>query len=434
MSGLEDVPSSETLRAALVGSARPDYGDGVSGDQTAWFVIVAMLAALLQGCAAADSESDGTRMRTGSTSSAAASEARAQAQTAPSAGLEQSTGEVREPPTSDQIPTASSSPVVSTDSAMSARREDLQHWLDGWRQTVGVIGAVAGVKVGEEPPIVVASGLAGRDGTAPIDPAAPFFVASITKTFVAAAIMQLVDEGRVGLDDAASQYVDLWPDANAITLRQLLGHTSGLPGLANSATQETWAPLLLADPTRVWTPQEALAVISDDGLMFEPGTGYNYSSANFIVAGLVIEAVTGSRLQQVLKERFLAPLHLNDTYLDPTRPLDPRIPDGLHSDPATGQDFEMRGQPLTAFLSVLGASAGMVSTPADLLEWVRAVYGGGLLSSSSLHDMAGQHLGTESMCPCGSDGGPSGVGHGGLFPGFESVAVYSPGDDMSIVL
>ena len=141
-------------------------------------------------------------------------------------------------------------------------------------------------------------------GHVAMDPDAPFFIGSVTKTFVAATVMQLVDEGVLELDDPASKYVDMWPEASAITIRQLLSHRSGLPSVANRDSMAEWAPIIGPDLTRVWTPEEVLDEIAGGPLLFEPGTDYHYSNGNYIVAGLVVEAVTGECLEAVIAERL----------------------------------------------------------------------------------------------------------------------------------
>jgi D-alanyl-D-alanine carboxypeptidase len=318
--------------------------------------------------------------------------------------------------------------------------ESLQEWLDAWRAEYDVPGMVAGVRVGDAPAVVVASGHDGPDSDAPLDPSAPFFIASLTKTFVAATVMQLAEEGLVDLSAPAADYVELWPAASQITLRQLLSHTSGLPSLANLDASESWERRIFADLNHRWTAAEALGIIAGDDLVFEPGSSYHYSNANFIVAGLVVEAVTGEPLADVLRSRLIEPLGLDDTYLHPADgSLDPRIPHGVYSDPEHGIFFDIREQPLTAVISVLGAAGAMVSNPADVLDWFHALYGGTEVLSQDSVDQLYQPefnfgLGTKGLCPCASNGAPYGRGHEGIFPGFDSIAAYYPSADVSVVL
>jgi D-alanyl-D-alanine carboxypeptidase len=216
-----------------------------------------------------------------------------------------------------------------------------------------------------------------------------------------------------------------------------------------------WAPLISADVTRVWTPQEVIAEIADEPLLFEPGTGYHYSNANYIIAGLVIEAVTGEPLADEVTRRFTGPLSLGGTYLHSgTGGLDPRIPSCLYDvstlDPETaatgisavpadlivGDRFiDACAVPLNSLTSVMGASAAMVSTPRDLLAWLPALYEDpNLLSTEAREQMVADQLGTFWMCPCLQDGPTLGLGHQGLFAGFTTQVAYYPDFDLGVVL
>ena len=125
---------------------------------------------------------------------------------------------------------------------------------------------------------------------------------SITKTFVSVVVLQLVGEGRLRLDDSVEQWLPgLVPDGDAINVRQLLNHTSGIfnytddPDLFNE---------LIADPFRTVTPEQLVAVATAHPPLFEPGTSWSYSNTNYILTGLIIEAVTGRGVQTELQQRI----------------------------------------------------------------------------------------------------------------------------------
>ncbi len=295
---------------------------------------------------------------------------------------------------------------------------------------------VAAVEIGDDDPVVVSSGTTAADRPSP---EAPFYIASITKTFVAAIVLRLVERGSVDLDEPASHYVELWPAADRITVRELLGHRSGLPAAAGIDAQDEWASRIFAAPTHLWTPREVLTYIAEEPLLFDPGTQYHYSNTDFIVAGLVAEAVTGQPFAEQLRSELTVPLGLGDTVLDDgTGPIDPRIPHATYT--VNGEDVDLLALARPSIVTVWGTAAAMVSSPADLVRWAHALYGTDeVLSPASRREMFDPDepsgaLGTQALCPCSASGRPSGRGHDGLGPGFDSLLGYFADSDVSIVV
>jgi D-alanyl-D-alanine carboxypeptidase len=278
-----------------------------------------------------------------------------------------------------------------------------------------------------------------------MDPAAPFYIASVTKGFVAAIVAQLAAEGVLDLDDPLSRWLPDWPTGDRISVRQLLNHTGGVPSLFNNDVRHIWQPILLADLQRVWTPLESLSYIRDEPLLFEPGTGYHYSNANYILAGLVIEAATGRPLAEEIRTRLTEPLGLTETYLDSGfGPTPERIPHLFYDLADNGTYIDVRGFPRTAVVSLYWAAGGMLSTPADLLTWAGALYGGTRVLPrewrNQLTDLGtlGYGFANFGLCPCASDGAGgvtyAGRGHDGDFPGFRTFLGYWADVDVAIVL
>jgi D-alanyl-D-alanine carboxypeptidase len=146
-------------------------------------------------------------------------------------------------------------------------------------------------------------------------PVQTFRVASQTKAFVATVVLQLVAEGRVGLDAPVGRYLPrrLLPEGgDRITVRQLLNHTSGLydPQVEVYQTLQDILDLRFEH----WTPAEVMALANDNGLLFEPGTAWSYSNTNYVVAGLLIERVTGTSVARQLERRLIKPLGLRHTW------------------------------------------------------------------------------------------------------------------------
>ncbi len=145
-------------------------------------------------------------------------------------------------------------------------------------------------------------------GTA-LRPTARFRIGSITKTFVATTVLQLVGEGRLRLDEpVAHRLPGLLANGNRITVGQLLNHTSGLPDY-------TGDPELLVGIVRdrIWQPRELVALAQKHPQLFPPGSAFEYSNTNYIVAGLLVEAIAGRSLAGELDRRIFTPLHLNNT-------------------------------------------------------------------------------------------------------------------------
>ena len=149
-----------------------------------------------------------------------------------------------------------------------------------------------------------------------------FRIASNTKTMTAAVILQLAQEGKLGLDDPVSKYVPGVPNGDNITIAELLEMRSGLYNYTN-------APAISAsvdrDPTRVWTPDELLAIAFAHPPNFPPGTAFEYCNTNYALLGLVVERVDGKPLARAMQDRLFGPLGLQHTVLPASyREHDPR--------------------------------------------------------------------------------------------------------------
>src|ERR1043166_2877748 len=139
-----------------------------------------------------------------------------------------------------------------------------------------------------------------------------FRIASNTKTMTAAVIVLLAQEGKLGLDDPVSKYVPGVPDGDKITITELLNMRSGLYSYDDDP--EFWA-MLERDPTKVWTPDEVLAIAFKHPPYFPPGTGYHYSNTNYALLGLIAETADGKPLAQIMHDRLFGPLGLKNTML-----------------------------------------------------------------------------------------------------------------------
>lgn len=226
-----------------------------------------------------------------------------------------------------------------------------------------------------------ASGEAVNQGP-PMVREASFEIASTSKAFTSAAMLLLVEEGSVGLDQQIGQLLppayttgllvihghDYTPE---ITVRQCLAHTAGLPDYWNDPPYvfpgvNAFLLDYLLDPSHFWSPEEILSYVPGLNPIFVPGTGWHYSDTGYVLAGLIIEAVTGKDLHTVYRERLFDPLGLDDTWLH-WREAPPGTLDESHRYEGTWDMYTKRHQ------SADWAGGGLVSSTRDLEGFIRAL-------------------------------------------------------------
>lgn len=263
-------------------------------------------------------------------------------------------------------------------------------------------------------------------------------IASIAKAFSGAVALQLVDQGRLSLDDTIGELLPNQPEAwHAVTLRQLLQHTSGLP---DYTTAPEFVEILRADPHHVFDPRTLLDFVAGEPLLFSPGSLYEYSNSDNIAVALMAEAVTGSRYEDLLKDLVYRPLGLRRTSL----PLGYQLPRPyLHGydvlPPAEPEDIS---EALGA--SSVWASGGIVSTPNELGAFIRAYGGPTLLSEKTRKEQLTFRPGDSSE-PAGPGTNAAGLaifqyttrcgvlyGHTGNFPGYTQLAATTPDGTRSL--
>ncbi|MBV2154121.1 serine hydrolase [Kitasatospora sp. SUK 42] len=238
---------------------------------------------------------------------------------------------------------------------------------------------------------VVWRGAAGTADLATGQPATAdgrFRIASTTKSFVSTVTLQLVDEGRVRLDDPIEHYLPgAIPNGGAITVRQLLNHTSGLYNYLDdphvrSTTEAGNREFLATGRWIEYTPQHLLAIGTAKPPYFAPGQGWHYSNTNYVVIGMLIEQVTGHSWRDEVEARIIQPLGLRHT----TLPTDSTAIPGPH---AHGY-FKFPEGPgdVTRLSPTIADAAGAgISTTDDLARFHAALFGGRLLSPAQLAEM-----------------------------------------------
>ena len=216
-----------------------------------------------------------------------------------------------------------------------------------------------------------------------------FRIASSTKAFVSTVMLQLVGEGRVSLDDTVEHWLPgvvdgNGNDGNAITVRQLLNHTSGLFNYTADFPAITTAAGFEADRYTTWTPRQLVGIAMRHAPDFAPGTQWEYSNTNYILAGMIVQKATGHTWQQEVTRRIIRPLSLRDTSAPNTSA---RIP-GQHLHGYS--DFGEGGPVIdvTDFNpSAAGSAGAMISTTGDLTRFFSALLGGKLLRPAQLAEM-----------------------------------------------
>ncbi|MFF0480743.1 serine hydrolase domain-containing protein [Streptomyces sp. NPDC004435] len=204
-------------------------------------------------------------------------------------------------------------------------------------------------------------------------------IASVAKAFSGAVALSLVDRGALGLNDTLGQRLPHLPEAwHAVTLRQLLQHTSGLPDYSRT---ERFQAIVQADPRHRFDSRRLLEFAAGQDLAFPPGSRYAYSNSDNIAVALLAEQATGQRYEHLLKELVYRPLDLRDTSL----PSGFRLPRPFLHGYATapGEAPEDVSEAISA--SGAWASGGIVSTPADLGAFFGGYAGPALLSPKTRH-------------------------------------------------
>ncbi|HQY30052.1 MAG TPA: serine hydrolase domain-containing protein [Thermomicrobiales bacterium] len=254
------------------------------------------------------------------------------------------------------------------------------------------------------------------DGTT-ATPEDAYRVGSITKIFTAVLVLSLVEEGKVDLDASAATYIARVPIPENITVRQLLNHTSGLP---NYLDAPAYYEEQMADPKRVWTPEDDIALIADLPVA-EPGSAFMYANTNYIYLGVLIEEVTGSTYDAVLSERILEPLKLEHTWLDGFQTGTAPVEAWTYLDDGYGA----MTLPYTATATATWAAGGLVSTAADLHMFMTALFAGEIVTPESLTEMTALPTGEYGMglMPFGETAGE--WGHIGSMPGYSTFLAHS---------
>lgn len=328
---------------------------------------------------------------------------------------------------------APQAPAVSDTTAI---KQALQLKLDEWHKAGSFPGATLGVVLPNGESFGLAVGVSDREKKTPMKPNDRVLAGSVGKTFAAATALQLVTEGKIGLDDRIEKYLgrEPWfprlPNAKDITVRQLMNHSSGL---VRYEFKDQFTKDLTANPDKTWKPAELVAYLLDEKPPFEAGKGWDYSDTNYIVLGMIIEKVTGKGFYDEANRRFLKKLGLTNTI-----PQDaPRLKGVVQgyagaNKPFGGQDAMIVDGKFAVNPQFEWTGGGYASTAEDLARWAKMMYEGKAFSSELLPEVlngvAAPMLGGETRYGLGviirKTAAGTSLGHSGFFPGYMTDDVF----------
>jgi D-alanyl-D-alanine carboxypeptidase len=289
----------------------------------------------------------------------------------------------------------------------------------------GVPGVVVFVRSGDQVATITA-GVSDVATAKPIRGDDRFRIASITKSFVAALVVRLAQDHLLQLDDSVAPYLPEYALDPAITIRQLLQHTSGLFDIADDGD---WIGSILADPTRAWTPEELIPIGLAHPAYFAPGTGFHYSNTGYMLLGALVTRLTHHDVGVELQRRIFRPLDLENTYVSHDATIRGHHAQGYSLSP-DGQIIDVT----TLNATFTGAAGDIISTVGDVATFYRALLRGRIVQGPYLVDMLsfldinddpddGVALGLFRFPEsCGTKT----IGHGGGIFGYSSEARNSP--------
>lgn len=280
-------------------------------------------------------------------------------------------------------------------------------------------------KANQASPLSVYAGSISYDNHAAISANNLFQIGSITKSFISVLILQLESDPSLhfNINDRLDKFLPQYKHWQSITIKQLLNMTSGITDYIES---QEFITDLIANPYRERTANELIQYSYQLKTLFAPGTHYNYSNANYILLGMIIEKITGHSLADEMKTRLFKPLKLQHTFylsenLD--EQTDSNLVSGYQYKKIT-QDFIPMGTETTDFsLSFFGAAGGIIATADDLTEWVKDLFTPGkVLNSRQLEELTNivsMKDGRNLKSPSSAD--PNGYGLGIIYSYFPEI-------------
>ncbi|WP_424983820.1 serine hydrolase domain-containing protein [Maritalea sp. S77] len=278
---------------------------------------------------------------------------------------------------------------------LSPLPDTVQAQLDQFTGT-GIDGVIVYASLDGKPAQTFVSGRSNRIANTPIEPQSLFKIASITKLYVAALVVKLAGRSEIDLNRTLAEYLpdvaDRIENADQITLAMLVQHRSGIPNYSDDDDYSWFDP-----PTK---QTDNLVLILDHKAEFDPGTQYRYSNTNYLLIGLILEAVLGHDYEFLIKQEILDPLGLKNTFTSMGEIDMERLVSGY----TAGYDDDLKD------INYTGPMGSMVSTAEDVGLFLNSLRDGTLFSPSEQDVYASLYE----------------YGHTGLLPGYSSIARFHP--------
>ena len=297
--------------------------------------------------------------------------------------------------------------------------------------------------------VAVVAGVADRETKRPLRAEDRLLTGSVGKTFAAARAVQLIEQGKLSLDDPISKHLGSrpWfarlPNSQTATVRHLMTHSSGL---VRYEFKEAFARDLRAQPDKVWKPEELLAYVFDETPPFAPGAGWEYSDTNYIVLGMLLEAIDGRPFYEQVQREILPRMPRTRLVPSTSRRIEGLVQGYTGpNDPITGSEGPVivDGQ-FVVSPQFEWTGGGYASTPSDLARWAKLLYEGGVFARPDtaklmIAEAIPARLGPQTKYGLGVIVRPQTPvgevwGHSGFFPGYLTEMIYLPGKRIAIAV
>lgn len=274
-----------------------------------------------------------------------------------------------------------------------------------------------------------AFGMADLEMNIPMQPDHIFKIGSVTKQFTAVAILQLMEQGKLSLQDEITKFIPDYPThGHKITIEHLLTHTSGIQSY--TAMKDFLGRMRLDI-----APQDMIDYFKNEPMKFDPGTSYAYNNSGYFLLGFIIEKVSGKTYGEYIDENFFVPLGMTNSYYGDNKRI---IKNQLNGYTMGEQGFE--NAPLLSMTQPYAAGS-ILSTVGDLFKWHQALHAGRIISKASLNKALTSYRlvsGEETNYGYGWRLGfiqesPT-IEHGGGINGAQTMAIYLPNEDVFVAI
>jgi CubicO group peptidase (beta-lactamase class C family) len=321
-------------------------------------------------------------------------------------------------------------PAAAQGAADAATASRLDSLARAYLASAPTPGLAVFVLQGDDTLLLRGYGFADLEDSTRATPRTVFRIGSITKQFTAALVMQLVQEGRIALDDTIQKFLPDFPaQGHRVTIRHLLTHTSGIKSYTDLGPE--WQRVQRLDLSK----DTLMALFATKPFDFAPGERYRYDNSGYYLLGVILEQVTGRTYQQLVEERLSRPLELADTRYCGTREIIPRRAQG-YARPPDG----FVNAPWISMTQPYSAGA-LCSTVLDLVRWTGALWAGRVVAQASLQAMTtpgrlndGRSTGYGFGLVMDSLAGHFRVSHGGGINGFTSALAHFPDDGVTVAV